>query len=50
MAAGFSESYIRLWSLKGGKLQGMRNDFDSDEVNDGRSSSLSYASRAPSSF
>ena len=26
MAAGFSESYIRLWSLKGEKLRGMRND------------------------
>lgn len=35
MAAGFSESYIRLWNLKGGKLQGMRTDFDSDEIRDG---------------
>lgn len=26
MAAGFSESYIRLWSLKGEKLKGVRND------------------------
>lgn len=30
MAAGFSESYIRLWSLKGEKLQGMRNDGSPD--------------------
>lgn len=37
MAAGFSESYIRLWNLKGGKLQGMRTDFDSDEIHDGTS-------------
>lgn len=35
MAAGFSESYIRLWNLKGGKLPGMRTDFDSDEIHDG---------------
>ncbi|KAK4693020.1 transcription initiation factor TFIID subunit 5, partial [Phenoliferia sp. Uapishka_3] len=39
MAAGFSESYIRLWNLKGGKLPGIRTDFDSDSVNDGTSSS-----------
>lgn len=35
MAAGFSESYIRLWNLKGGKLPGLRSDFDSDEITDG---------------
>ena len=35
MAAGFSESYIRVWNLTGGKLPGLRNDFDSDEVTDG---------------
>lgn len=35
MAAGFSESYIRLWNLKGGKLPGLRTDFDSDTVTDG---------------
>ncbi|KAM0748491.1 WD40 repeat-like protein [Meredithblackwellia eburnea MCA 4105] len=34
MAAGFAESYIRLWNLKGGKLSGVRNDFDSDEITD----------------
>ena len=33
MAAGFSESYIRLWSLKGEKLKGMRNDKSSDLAN-----------------
>ncbi|KZV77454.1 TFIID and SAGA subunit [Peniophora sp. CONT] len=27
MAAGFEESYIRLWSLKGEPLNGMRSDF-----------------------
>ena len=37
MAAGFSESYIRLWNLKGGKLPGLRTDFDSDTVTDGQS-------------
>ncbi|KAL8283331.1 hypothetical protein RQP46_005741 [Phenoliferia psychrophenolica] len=37
MAAGFSESYIRLWNLKGGKLPGLRADFDSDTVTDAAS-------------
>lgn len=35
MAAGFSESYIRLWSLKGEKLRGMRSDFQPTAVKDG---------------
>ena len=35
MAAGFSESYIRLWSLKGEKLKGYRSDFQSSQVKDG---------------
>ncbi|SCV69766.1 BQ2448_1160 [Microbotryum intermedium] len=34
MAAAFSESYIRLWSLKGGKLQAFKNDLNPDEVKD----------------
>ncbi|KAK0208082.1 TFIID and SAGA subunit [Desarmillaria ectypa] len=34
MAAGFAESYIRLWSLKGEKLKGMRSDFTSSSVRD----------------
>jgi hypothetical protein len=40
MAAGFSESYIRLWNLKGGKLTGIRTDFDSDDINDGSFESI----------
>jgi transcription initiation factor TFIID subunit 5 len=36
MAAGFSESYIRLWSLKGEKLTGYRSDFQSSAVKDGK--------------
>ncbi|KAK4054652.1 Transcription initiation factor TFIID subunit 5 [Microbotryomycetes sp. JL221] len=36
MAAGFSESYIRIWSLKGEKLPTMRLDFDSDAVIDAK--------------
>lgn len=40
MAAGFSESYIRLWSLKGEKLKGMRSDFQSSSIKDGQSSIL----------
>ena len=35
IAAGFNESYIRLWNLKGEKLRGMRSDFDPAEVKDG---------------
>ncbi|KAJ7071101.1 TFIID and SAGA subunit [Mycena amicta] len=34
MAAGFSESYIRLWSLKGEKLRGLRSDFTSSSIKD----------------
>lgn len=34
MAAGFSESYIRLWSLKNEKLKGLRNDFSLSSVKD----------------
>jgi transcription initiation factor TFIID subunit 5 len=37
MAAGFSESYVRLWSLKGEKLKGLRSDFSSSAVKDGQS-------------
>ncbi|KAH9837181.1 TFIID and SAGA subunit [Rhodofomes roseus] len=34
MAAGFSESYIRLWSLKGEKLKGYRSDFNASSIRD----------------
>lgn len=34
MAAGFSESYIRLWSLKNEKLKGLRNDFSMSSIKD----------------
>jgi len=37
MAAGFAESYVRLWSLKGEKLKGLRSDFSSNVVKDGQS-------------
>jgi transcription initiation factor TFIID subunit 5 len=35
MASGFSESYIRLWNLKGEKLKGMRSDFQESTIRDG---------------
>jgi len=35
MAAGFAESYVRLWSLKGEKLKSLRSDFQSSAVKDG---------------
>jgi transcription initiation factor TFIID subunit 5 len=34
MAAGFAESYIRLWSLKGERLLGMRSDFLTSSIKD----------------
>jgi len=34
VAAGFTESYIRLWSTKGDKLRALRSDFDMSEVKD----------------
>ncbi|KAI0735063.1 TFIID and SAGA subunit [Earliella scabrosa] len=34
LAAGFSESYVRLWSLKGEKLKGMRSDFQMTSIRD----------------
>nr|GAT44129.1 TFIID and SAGA subunit [Mycena chlorophos] len=34
MAAGFAESYVRLWSLKGEKLRGLRSDFGSNTIKD----------------
>ncbi|KAG8704553.1 Transcription initiation factor TFIID subunit 5 [Ceratobasidium sp. 394] len=37
MAVGFSESYIRLWNLKGEKLRGMRSDFQAAAVKDASS-------------
>ncbi|CAK5280195.1 unnamed protein product [Mycena citricolor] len=37
MAAGFAESYVRLWSLKGEKLRGFRSDFNSSSIRDAAS-------------
>ncbi|KAF8976148.1 Transcription initiation factor TFIID subunit 5 [Entomortierella lignicola] len=34
MAAGFSESYVRLWSLNGEKLRGFRSNFNAAHIND----------------
>ena len=34
MAAGFNESYIRLWNLKGEKLRGLRSDFSPSSIKD----------------
>ncbi|KAH7913024.1 TFIID and SAGA subunit [Hygrophoropsis aurantiaca] len=38
MAAGFSESYIKLWSLKGEKLKGLSDDSPSSSIRDTGSS------------
>lgn len=37
MAAGFEESYVQLWSLKGESLRGFKNDFTLSEVRDKQS-------------
>ncbi|GJJ76979.1 transcription initiation factor TFIID subunit 5 [Entomortierella parvispora] len=34
MAAGFSESYVRIWSLKGEKLRGFRSNFNPARISD----------------
>ncbi|EJD55553.1 WD40 repeat-like protein [Auricularia subglabra TFB-10046 SS5] len=34
LAAGFTESYIRLWNIKGERLKGMRSDFELSTVRD----------------
>ncbi len=34
MAVGFSESYVRVWNLKGDKLRGVRNDVDPNVIRD----------------
>ena len=43
LAAGFSESYIRLWNLKGDKLKGMRSDFNLSAIKDGMFASSVYS-------
>jgi hypothetical protein len=34
MAAGFEESYIRLWNLKGESLNGMQSEFQLNNIRD----------------
>lgn len=34
MAAGFSESYVRLWSLNGERLRGFKSNFNAAHIND----------------
>lgn len=34
LAAGFTESYIRLWNIKGDRLKGMRSDFQLSSIKD----------------
>ncbi|KZP01031.1 WD40 repeat-like protein [Calocera viscosa TUFC12733] len=36
LAAGFEQSYIRLWNLKGEKMRGLRSDFDVNNVREAR--------------
>jgi transcription initiation factor TFIID subunit 5 len=34
MAAGFEESYVQVWSLKGEPLRGLKNDFNASQIRD----------------
>lgn len=34
IAGGFSESYVKVWSLKGEKLRGLKNNINPAHVND----------------
>lgn len=40
MAAGFEESYIRIWSLKGESLNVLKSDFDVNKIKDSKSRSF----------
>ena len=42
IAGGFSESFIKIWSLKGEKLRGLRNTVNPAHVNDRKFSLLFY--------
>jgi len=35
LAAGSEESVVRIWSLKGEKLRGLRSDYEAGSVKDG---------------
>lgn len=37
MAAGFEESYIRIWSLKGESLNVLKSDFNVNNIKDSKS-------------
>jgi hypothetical protein len=47
MAAGSEESCVRLWSLKGEKLRGIRSDFEASNVRDGASASSTLSDPHP---
>jgi transcription initiation factor TFIID subunit 5 len=47
MAAGSEESCVRLWSLKGEKLRGIRSDFEASNVRDGASASSTLSEPHP---
>ena len=36
VAGGFSESFIKIWSLKGEKLRGLKNTVNPAHVNDSK--------------
>jgi WD40 repeat protein len=47
MATGFTESYIRLWSLNGKGLRALRTDLTGDEVNKTTDGALPFSSSSP---
>jgi transcription initiation factor TFIID subunit 5 len=43
IAGGFSESYVKIWSLKGEKLRSLKNNITPAKVNDCKQPLLSEA-------
>ena len=50
LAAGSEESVVRIWSLKGEKLRGLRSDYEGGTIRDGQSPSHPIQSRTPLTF
>jgi len=46
MAAGFEESYIRLWNLKGEPLNGLQSEFQLNNIRDCTLAISFFASRS----
>jgi len=45
MAAGFEESYVQVWSLKGEPLRGLKENFEQSNIRDGEQPKLAAPAR-----